>query len=157
LVTLDPPPPVEAAGSSLLYSEEFYRLVDARLAEGGILQQWFPGGEGYTLAAMLQAAVNVFQHVLVLQAIDGPGVHILASQSPLKVPAPAEFVARMPTAAVRDLLEWSRVGTDAVEAAAGILKQPVEFEPFLRQNQIQPLTDDRPVNEYYVMRRFFGW
>src|SRR6185437_834511 len=46
VVTIDPPPPVEAAGSSLLYSTEFYQLLQKRLSPGGILQQWFPGGEG---------------------------------------------------------------------------------------------------------------
>jgi spermidine synthase len=44
VITIDPPPPVEAAGSSLLYSEEFYDLVKLHLNEGGILQQWFPYG-----------------------------------------------------------------------------------------------------------------
>ncbi|HTB33710.1 MAG TPA: fused MFS/spermidine synthase, partial [bacterium] len=52
VVTLDPPPPVEAAASSLLYSEEFYALVKQRLAPGGILQQWVPGGDPSTVKAM---------------------------------------------------------------------------------------------------------
>jgi spermidine synthase len=43
VITIDPPPPVEAAASSLLYSQEFYRLVQRRLRPGGILQQWLPG------------------------------------------------------------------------------------------------------------------
>ena len=42
VVTLDPPPPVEAAGSSLLYSVQFYNIVKKRLAPGGILAQWLP-------------------------------------------------------------------------------------------------------------------
>lgn len=157
VITLDPPPPVEAAGSSLLYSEEFYRLVNERLADGGILQQWVPRAEGFTLLSMLQAATNVFQHVLVFQSPDDLGMHILASQAPLPVPTPQEFVARMPPAAVRDLLEWPQIGASAEQAVTDLLKRPVEFEPFLRQTTVLPLTDDRPVNEYYVMRQFFGW
>jgi predicted methyltransferase len=42
VIALDPPPPVEAAGSSLLYSKEFYSTVRTRLRPDGILQQWLP-------------------------------------------------------------------------------------------------------------------
>ena len=45
LITIDPPPPVEAGGSSLLYSSEFYAVLRERLSDTGVLQQWFPGGE----------------------------------------------------------------------------------------------------------------
>jgi spermidine synthase len=41
VVTLEPMPPT-FAGVNNLYSEEFYRLVDERLADGGILAQWLP-------------------------------------------------------------------------------------------------------------------
>ena len=32
VITIDPPPPVEAAGSSLLYSKEFYAIIKAKIA-----------------------------------------------------------------------------------------------------------------------------
>src|ERR1051326_6223669 len=40
VVVTDPPPPVEAVGSSLLYSEEFYALVKEHLNPNGIMQVW---------------------------------------------------------------------------------------------------------------------
>src|SRR5262249_17500234 len=43
VIIIAPPPPVTSAGSSMLYSEEFYRVAHARLRPGGILQQWVPG------------------------------------------------------------------------------------------------------------------
>ncbi|HEU0107862.1 MAG TPA: hypothetical protein VFT38_16895, partial [Vicinamibacteria bacterium] len=45
VVVIDPPPPVEAAGTSLLYSREFYQSIRPHLVDGGILQVWIPGGE----------------------------------------------------------------------------------------------------------------
>ena len=45
VIMVDPPPPVEAAGSSLLFSREFYALARQHLNTGGILQMWYPGGE----------------------------------------------------------------------------------------------------------------
>jgi spermidine synthase len=37
VIAIDPPPPVEAAGSSLLYSKEFYSIAKLHLAPDGIL------------------------------------------------------------------------------------------------------------------------
>src|SRR5205814_8973338 len=42
VIVIDPPPPVPAAGSSLLYSTEFYELAKAHLKPNGIHQAWNP-------------------------------------------------------------------------------------------------------------------
>ena len=65
VITIDPPPPVEAAGSSLLYSEDFYSVVRQRLRPGGILQQWLPGGDPEDLAAVALALRQSFPYVRV--------------------------------------------------------------------------------------------
>jgi predicted membrane-bound spermidine synthase len=39
VIVIDPPPPVEVAGSSLLYSTEFYAVAKRRLRPDGILMQ----------------------------------------------------------------------------------------------------------------------
>lgn len=41
VITLEPPPPI-VAGSVHLYSLDFYRLCNRRLAEGGVVAQWLP-------------------------------------------------------------------------------------------------------------------
>src|SRR5258708_3844900 len=79
VVTIDPPPPVEAAGSSLLYSTEFYTLLKKRLAPGGILQQWFPGGEGPEAEAISRSLVASFPYVKVYRSLASEGLHFLAS------------------------------------------------------------------------------
>lgn len=159
VITLDPPPPVEAAGSSLLYSEEFYHLVKQRLTDRGILQQWFPGGEKLTLGAMLRSVTNVFPHVIVLNSIEGWGVHILASERPLTMPSPEEFAARIPPKAAQDLMEWPLVENPVKsidELARRILAAPVDINSVMPGNRAIVLTDDRPINEYYAVRRFFA-
>ena len=45
VIIIDPPPPIEAASTSLLYSREFYKIVTEHLKENGIFQQWFYYGE----------------------------------------------------------------------------------------------------------------
>jgi predicted methyltransferase len=52
VITIDPPPPVEAAASSLLYSQEFYSLVQRRLRPGGIRRRGRAGGELHAHAGL---------------------------------------------------------------------------------------------------------
>jgi spermidine synthase len=55
IIAIDPPPPVEAAASSLLYSKEFYSIMKPHLRPGGILEQWFPGDEDFVVASVARA------------------------------------------------------------------------------------------------------
>jgi spermidine synthase len=96
VITIDPPPPVEAAGSSLLYSVEFYDVVKRRLKPGGVLQQWFPGGEAQTVMAVAGSLDQAFAHVRVFRSIDNWGYHFLASVEPLAVPSADELAQRLP-------------------------------------------------------------
>jgi predicted membrane-bound spermidine synthase len=156
VITLDPPPPVEAAASSLLYSREFYRLIKPRLAEGGILQQWYPGGDLQTFLAILRSAVDEFPHVRVTRAFDGWGYHILCSMQPIAERTGSELFARLPEAARRDLVEWSsgRTGESLLAAA---IATPVDVMSALGSDPSIVITDDRPYNEYYLLRRLWEW
>jgi spermidine synthase len=154
VVTLDPPPPIEAAGSSLLYSTEFYDVVKAHLAPGGILQQWFPGSNGTTLTAVARSLRESFRYVVIFKSIEGWGYHFLASETPIPEMTPAEFVARLPDAAKRDLMEWN-TGMTLETMAANILSRRADIEELLPpKTRNVRITDDRPYNEYYLLRRF---
>src|SRR5258708_19815691 len=107
VITLDPPPPIEAAASSLLYSKEFYDVVKAHLAPGGILQQWFPGGDESTQRAVTRALRESFPYVIAYKSLEDWGYHFLASMTPIPELTPAELVARLPERARRDLMEWN--------------------------------------------------
>jgi spermidine synthase len=162
LITLDPPPPVEAGGSSLLYTTEFYRLVKDRLSPTGILQQWFPGGEETILRAVVNTLAREFPHVLVYRAFEATpdvplhlaGIHILAAQWPLQPPTVQQAIARMPAAARKDLLEWHPQMPLEV-AWDYILKQQIPLADVLPGNPGLGITDDRPFNEYFLLRRAF--
>lgn len=156
VITLDPPPPPEAAGSSLLYSEQFYALCKRRLAPGGILQQWFPGGDRSTFEAILRAIRNEFPHVVAYRAHDGWGVHFLASQEPIVTPNAEQFETRLPPAAKADLVEWNP-GTQPRQLIDTILAPDrlLNSEGLLGAIGPQTITDDRPYNEYYLLRRLW--
>jgi hypothetical protein len=151
-IIVDPPPPVEAAGSSLLYSREFYAAMRPRLAPGGIVQAWVPGAEPAVGAAFALALREVFPHVRVYRSVEGWGAHFLASETPIPDRTPEELAARMPPEAAADLVAWGPHRTAAEQLRAVLTQQlPVDW-PYL-ERQAPPLTDDRPLNEYFLLRR----
>jgi spermidine synthase len=156
VVTLDPAPPVEAVGSSLLYSSDFLELVRQRLRPGGILHHWYPGGEPLIRSAVARSLTRVFPHVRAYTSIEGWGVHFLASDRPFEPPSPEQFVARMPESARRDLVEWNRGELrDPRVFAEEILRREVPVETLLDPDPHVVITDDRPFNEYFLLRRHF--
>jgi predicted membrane-bound spermidine synthase len=154
LITVDPSPPLEAAGSGLLYSKEFYDVVKRRLKPAGILAHWFPGREGLILSSVVRSLTRSFPHVLVFQAFVGQGYHFIASMQPVPIPSPEEFVSRMPGAAKKDLTEWNPGALgDAQTFVRTVLASEVDPDSLLHEDPRVVITDDRPFNEYYLLRR----
>ena len=152
VIVIDPPPPVEAAGSSLLYSKEFYELAKQHLRPHGILQAWFPGGDFLTAQAVLCSAYESFPYVRCFNAVEGDGIHILASLEPIERLDAQQLAARMPPEAKKDLLEWSHSAD-----LPGYLGRVVSREKSIGKNlvldpEIQ-ITDDDPFNEYFLLRK----
>lgn len=155
LISIDPPPPVEAAGSSLLYSKEFYRSARRALKAGGILQTWLPGGDRETVAGVVLAAHESFPHVRVFQSIEGFGFHVLASDAPIPRRDAGDLLARMPVPAVADMTEWLQ--DPPVQLFERMLTHEFALDALLaqlRRNGSRAIVDDRPVNEFFFLRRF---
>ncbi len=159
VITVDPPPPLQAAASSLLYSEEFYQVARRRLHPGGILQQWLPtttDEDAVDVAAVTRSLRNSFPYVRAFP--DEFGIHYLCSDRPIPQRSPEELVRRMPADAVRDLTEWDEPSADGpIDAAEDRLSDLLKGESTLDQliagsPNTPALTDDRPINEYYVVR-----
>jgi predicted membrane-bound spermidine synthase len=154
VIAIDPPPPVEAAASSLLYSKEFYAAAKPRLRAGGILAQWLPDADGTVQASVAKALKQSFPYVRVFQSIEQWGWHFLASESPIPQRTAADLAARLPAAAAADLIEWGPEDTPT-EQFAVVLGQELQLDDLIRQNPgIPALSDDRPINEYYLMRNW---
>jgi spermidine synthase len=153
VITIDPPPPVEAAGSSLLYSVEFYAAAKRHLRPDGILQQWLPTAEPVIVASVAKALRESFPYVRVFRAIDLQGLHFLASSSPIVLASPSVLASRMPADAVTDLLEWGPFHT-ASEQLSATLTREVSLDSLVQMDPAVPaLQDDHPVNEYFLIRR----
>ncbi|MCM2305256.1 MAG: fused MFS/spermidine synthase, partial [Elusimicrobia bacterium] len=143
VITLDPAPPMTAAGTSFLFSEEFYAEAKRRLAPDGIMQIWIVEPvEPAVLSAFAKAVKNSFPHARVFRSLEGWGWHVLASREPIPGYGAAALTARMPRPAVRDLLEMGPWKTGAAQFAA-LLKSEVPLDSLIGPAAIG-LRDDRP-------------
>jgi spermidine synthase len=152
VITIDPPPPVEAAGSSLLYSREFYSLAKRHLRPGGILQQWLPTAEPIVQASVAKALQESFPNVKVFSSIMGNGLHFLASMSPLPSVSAQDLASHMPEAAAADFVEWGPESTPERQFADLLANQIPPEQVIAQYPNVPALEDDRPVNEYYYLR-----
>jgi spermidine synthase len=148
VITIDPPPPIESAGSSLLYSKEFYSTIRHRLKPGGILQQWLPSGDRQVHAAIARALQDSFPYVRAFQGVTKYGAHFLASDRPIPR-SPAERARQMPRTAVDDMLEWGP-STTAEGQFSVMLDVEFPLDRFVTQSPARQ--DDRPVNECFLLR-----
>ena len=159
VIVVDPPPPVAAPGSSLLYSREFYDVIKRHLNRDGILQNWYPSnmGDAATTASITKTLMQSFPYVRAFRSYDQRfGIHYLASMQPLPKVSGSVLAARMPTGASSDFVEWGPQPR-ADEEFDAVLSQEIPLQELLQGDpQVPALTDDRPINEYFLLRNWFN-
>ena len=148
---------MEASGSSLLYSREFYRTAKLRLKPDGILQQWLPDWDEETLGAVAESLCAEFPYVRAFRSLERWGIHFFASSTPLTMPSPEAFAARLPVLAARDFtgMESGRdAGADVHEHR--LPGAPDRDHP---ETRIGAAPDRRPAdqsNTYLIRRLLHG-
>ena len=152
VIVVDPPPPLEAAGSSLLYSREFYETAKQRLNPHGILGTWYPGGDLAAGRALARSLREAFPYVRFFDSSEGYGNHLLASMDPIENLSAVQLAARLPASAKKDLLEWTST-PDIAAYLDLVLSREYPIERILHPDPQIRITDDRPYNEYFLLRR----
>lgn len=156
-VIIDPPPPIDSAGSSLLYTREFYRLIRDHLSPEGIVQQWFFTGDAVDKAAAIRAISDVFPYVRVFRSgMIEDGMHILASMQPIPQRSANELLARMPATSVTDMMEWGPEKTPEEQLQLILSGEIPPGKLIALSPMTPPFDDDRPMNEYHRLRDMFG-
>jgi spermidine synthase len=157
VITLDPPPPVQAAGTSLLYSTEFYSAIRKRLAPNGILQQWLPSGDAVIQTSVVRALQQSFPYLRVFHSLDDHGFHFLASNQPIAQRSAQELADRMPARAAQDLIEWGPESSAAQQFSIILGRELRPDQITSKAPRALALQDDHPENEYFLLRYFFRW
>jgi spermidine synthase len=143
VITLEPPPP-SAAGVANLYSSDFYALARTRLAEDGLLAQWWPLAtqNDEDSRSLVRSFLDVFPQAT-LWTTELHEMLLVGSDRPLVVD-PQRIAARFAPADTAQAL--AEVGVESQEAMLatfvtdrGGLERYVAGAP--------PVTDDRPLIE----------
>jgi spermidine synthase len=156
-IVIDPPPPVAAAGSSLLYSRDFYDVVKEHLRPGGILQQWLPEGDEACQASVTRALTTAFRYVRAYSSVEHRGTHYFASMSPIPERTAERLVELMPATAVSDMMEWTPAITPAEQFQLMLSREVSPAQTIALAPDSPALQDDRPVNEYFLLRTVLPW
>jgi spermidine synthase len=156
IVTIDPPPPFNAAGTTVLYAKEFYEQIVEKLNEGGIVCQWiFFGSRHDDLAMAMKSFFEVFPHVSIFRAVTKGigGAFLIGSLTPFEIDDRRLSAVFDATVVKNDLAE-----TGQTIGARNIRDIYVGTSQDLQQayEDIAPVTDDRPRTEYYILRHTFA-
>jgi len=159
VIVVDAPPPPEAAGSSLLYSREFYEVIRKHLRREGILQVWYPDttGDKATTVSVTKALTQSFPYVRAFSSYNGFGIHFLASMEPIPITSSSVLAARMPPAAASDFVEWGPQ-TIPQKQFESVLSHEISLENLVAEDPRAPaMRDDQPINEYFLLRSWFNF
>jgi spermidine synthase len=160
LIITDPPPPIESAGASVISSREYYEAGRRRLNPGGLMMQWMPWGSDMPeFRAHIRTFHDVFPEVLVAFGPVGYGLFMLGSEDPVE----------LDDAAIREVLGRPGVLEDLSSAfdsphrTAGAWAARIPQLVFLSGPEVAEfagegplITDDRPIPEYFLLRRSLG-
>lgn len=150
IVTIDPPPPFNAAGTTVLYSEGFYQDMLHMLKSDSIVMQWIPLAPRTEDNLMVtKSFINVFPYVI---GIKSPGhengLFVLGSLSPIiidRVRLNEVFSSKVVS---EDLAKFNlRINTGSILPLT-ISRSTLDE---LTQN-VSLVTDNHPRTEYFFLR-----
>ncbi|HEX8938940.1 MAG TPA: fused MFS/spermidine synthase [Candidatus Limnocylindrales bacterium] len=156
-VVVDPPPPIESSGVSVISTQGFYEAAKGRLNPDGVMMQWVPYGQTLDeFLAHVRTFASVFPQVRVIAGPGGAGFYMLGSDGPVELdPAAMRSVLERPGVVAdldsapdgrgRDVDQWVATIQGLVWAHGDALRQAVGPGALV--------TDDRPLPEYFLLRR----
>jgi predicted membrane-bound spermidine synthase len=156
-IVVDPPPPIESSGVSVISTVEFYRASKARLVQDGIMVQWVPYGQTLDeFLAHVRSFMAVFPNVRVIAGAGGYGFYMIGSDGSVDLqpaaivdvldrPGVLEDVNSAPDSGSRSARAWGEFLAGLTWAAGDQLRDAVGDGPLI--------TDDQPLPEYFIIRR----
>ena len=141
LITSEPPPP-RSAGVVNLYTREYFRLIHARLADGGMAAYWLPTHtiSGDVTRSVIKAFCDAFEDCSLWHGI-GSELMLAGTRGATGPVSAAHFAAQWQTLPV--LRELRAVGLERPEQLGALFIGDAVFLRRLTANT-PPLVDDRP-------------
>jgi spermidine synthase len=140
VITVDAMRP-NGASAGNVYSLEFYQLVQAHLALGGLFAQWVP------TPRVLTTVKHVFPHVMVMEVPGGRGIFLVASATALRFDR--ETLMRRLEVSTRELSEQQRRSVlDFAATSQPTSERAGEAVPIVSPREVN--SDLFPRDEYFL-------
>lgn len=160
VISVDPPPPIESAGTVVLYTKEFYADAHARLNPGGLMLQWlYFGVDLEQLREHLATFRSAFPHMLVLLSPRHGGMYMLGSDSPLTwndSQAAALFESPSAMRDISDAPDYQYLPNQPWPVLMDEARWLSDDQVDRFTGNVQLITDDRPLTEYYLLHLLFA-
>jgi spermidine synthase len=160
IIVTDPPPPIESSGASVISSLEYYQAGRNHLTENGVMMQWIPWGESIDeYRAHIRSFVSVFPNVTIVFGSGGYGSYVLGSAAPVELhPEAIRDVLARP-GVLEDISSAFDSPADSIDGWIAKIDElswisGADVVAFAGEGPM--VTDDRPVNEYFYIRRLIG-
>ncbi|MEK6881519.1 MAG: hypothetical protein AABY22_17990, partial [Nanoarchaeota archaeon] len=148
IVIIDPPPPFNTAGSTVLHSKEFYEDLSKKLNEGGIVNQWiyYYRSREDEISMAIKSFTEVFPYILAVEKKSSVGgLWLLGSYNPINKTKLENLYKD--EIVVSDLKEITEINDEDQIVVVG------EKDALIKTFANFPaITDDRPMSEYYLLR-----
>lgn len=154
VVTIDPPPPDNAAGTTVLFSSEFYRDIKRALKPGGLVGAWFHFDlDVASYKMVLQSYLENFPSILAFKSPRHLGLYLIGSSTPIKINSSQVATALSYPSVVADMTEWQPRPYDIDFLQFLYLGDQDDLKQFV--GQTSPVTDYYPRSEYFLLRQLF--
>jgi len=151
VITIDPPPPFNAAGTTVLYAKEFYEQMIKKLTPHGIVSQWlWFGSREDDLTMAMKSFLEVFPYAKVFRSNwQTEGVFMIGSPSPITLDDERLALVFQSPVIKQDIAETNFAITP-LDIRNILLTDREHLLPLLRD--VPSITDSRPRTEYYLLR-----
>ncbi len=151
IIQVDPPPPVNASGTTVLYSREFYEDSKRIMKPDGLFLQWmFYGTRADDFRMLVKSFTDAFPYVSVFHSPRRIGIYLVGSMTPIPKADGALWDKRLATipTAKKDITEWGL--WDGYKLASLYWGDRTILTNFAGNSPA--VTDDRPNTEYFLLR-----
>ncbi|OGM09123.1 hypothetical protein A2Z67_05960 [Candidatus Woesebacteria bacterium RBG_13_36_22] len=158
IIIVDPPPPVNASGTTVLYSRDFYHDAKKILKDGGIFTSWIYGLTNKEDIKMLFSSFyDTFPNVLVLRSPNKLGYYLIGSEKKLVWDGDILKKKFLDSGAIDDINSFVEKDMKNISGKLNfddINKLVIEDNTKILESikNVRPVTDNRPSTEYFLIR-----
>jgi spermidine synthase len=160
IIVVDPPPPLQSSGVSIISSREFYIAAQRRLVPGGVMMQWVPWSQDAAdVKDHVRTFRSVFPNVIVSVGPGGNGFYMFGSDRDMSFeesnvrqvisrPNVLTDISSAHDSPANDIASWQILIMNLER-----LRGP-EVAEFAGKGPL--ITDNRPLPEYFLLRAALG-